>query len=75
MRRASTLFAGVFLAALAGGVPVAQAHSVATCIKQVRTYQKICRLSPTALLAGMCKVTETLKWCKDRKLHKEKFHK
>ncbi|GAB4237248.1 MAG: hypothetical protein Kow0032_22890 [Methyloligellaceae bacterium] len=55
--------------------PLAHAHSVEKCKKQVRNYKKLCKFSPTALIMGMCATKKTLKWCSDKKLHEEKFHK
>lgn len=59
---------------LIGTAGLAQAHSPESCIKQIRGYQKMCKLSPTALIFGLCRVKQTLKDCKDRKAHDKKFH-
>lgn len=75
MNRLNALVAALCLAALAVGIPVAHAHSPEQCVKEVKTFRKICLLSPTAAFSGGCKIEETLKWCRDKKVHKEKFHK
>lgn len=71
MTRPGFFIALVCAGALAGGAAPARAHSVKACISQIRTYQMLCKFSPTARLAGMCVVEETLKHCADPKRHHE----
>ncbi len=75
MKHFSLIVAGVGLAALIGGTSTAQAHSAQACVKQIKAYRTACKFSLTARVAGMCIVTETLKACRDRKQHNQKFHK
>jgi len=74
MKTFSVILASLSLAAVIGLAPAAQAHSPKQCERQIKTYQTACKFSPTARLAGMCIVTETLKACRDRKSHKARFH-
>ena len=75
MKYLSLIAAGLGLAVLIAGAPVAQAHSTKQCKKMVKSYRTACKLSPTARLVGMCIVTKTLKACSDPKKHDDTFHK
>lgn len=74
MKKIGIILGSLSLAAVIGFAPAAQAHSPKQCERQIKTYQTACKFSPTARLAGMCIVTETLKACRDRKTHKARFH-
>lgn len=75
MKKLSILFAGLYLAAMLGGISSAQAHSAQACQKEIRTASLLCKFSPTAWLTGMCKNKKVLQWCSDKKKHNDKFHK
>ena len=75
MKKLGIVFAGLYLAAMLGGISAAQAHSVAQCKKELQNYAKICKFSPTMLILGFCKNKKVQAWCSDKKLHAEKFHK
>ncbi len=74
MRKLSILFAGLYLAAMLGGVSGAQAHSAAKCKKELQNYSKMCIFSPTAWILGFCKNKKAQAWCSDKKMHAKKFH-
>ncbi|MGD9869075.1 MAG: hypothetical protein AB7U38_13855 [Hyphomicrobiales bacterium] len=69
------VFAAALAAGTLAGIAAASAHSVEACQREIRTYAKVCKLSPTAWILGACDTTKTYKWCSDKKLHQEKFHK
>lgn len=75
MRKLSILFAGLYLAAMLGGIPGAQAHSVKACQQEIKASGTMCKFSPTAWILGFCKNKKVLQWCSDKKMHAEKFHK
>ena len=75
MKKLSILFAGLYLAAMLGGISSAQAHSSQACIQEIKAAGTLCKLSPTAWLTGMCKNKKVLQWCSDKKKHNDKFHK
>jgi len=75
MKKLSILFAGLYLAAMLGGISTARAHSAAQCKKQLQNYAKMCKFSPSMWILGFCKNKKAQAWCSDKKMHAEKFHK
>lgn len=61
--------------ALAFTAQTVRAHSAQQCLKELQTYAAGCKFSPTAFLLGFCKNKKAQKWCSDKKLHDDKFHK
>jgi hypothetical protein len=74
MKKMSVLFAGLFVVAMLGGVTGAQAHSAAKCKKELVSYSKMCKFSPSAWILGFCKNKNAQAWCSDKKKHAAKFH-
>ena len=74
MKKLSIVFAGLYLAAMIGGISGAQAHTPEQCKQEVKTSGTLCKFSPTAWVLGMCKNKTVLQWCSDKKEHKKKFH-
>ena len=75
MKKVSIIFAGLYLAAMLGGISGAQAHSAAKCKKELKNYAATCKFSPTMWILGFCKNKKAITWCSNKKLHDEKFHK
>mgnify|MGYP006969436896 FL=1 len=75
MKRLCLLAAGAYVAATLGMFSDASAHSAQQCKKELQNYAAMCKFSPTAFLLGFCKNKKAQKWCSDKKLHDEKFHK
>jgi hypothetical protein len=75
MKKLSLLFAGLYMAAMLGGIPGAQAHTAQQCTKEIKASGTLCKFSPTAWILGFCKNKTVLKWCSDKKQHDDKFHK
>ena len=75
MKKLSILFAGLYLAAMIGGISGAQAHTAKSCVKELQSYSKMCKFSPTAWILGFCKNKKAQAWCSDKKKHDQKFHK
>jgi len=75
MKRTGLVLAGAYLAATVSTVSIAQAHTADQCKKELQGYASMCKFSPTAFLLGFCKNKQAEKWCSDRKLHDQKFHK
>ena len=74
MKNLSIVFAGLYLAAMIGGISGAQAHTAAACKKELKSYASMCKFSPTAWLLGFCKNKKAIAWCSDKKMHAAKFH-
>jgi len=75
MKKLSIVFAGLYLAAILGGISGARAHTAAQCQKEIKTSGTLCKFSPTAWILGFCKNKKVLQWCSDKKEHDAKFHK
>lgn len=75
MKRLGLVLAGAYLAATLGMAADAQAHTSQQCVKELKSYASMCKFSPTAFILGFCKNKQAQKWCTNRKLHDEKFHK
>ena len=75
MKKISLILAGLYLAAMLGGISGAQAHSAEKCVKELKNYSKMCKFSPTMFILGFCKNKKAQAWCSDKKMHAEKFHK
>ena len=75
MKKMSAVFAGLYLAAMLGGISTAQAHTAAKCKKELQTYAKMCKFSPSMFILGFCKNKKAQEWCGDKKMHADKFHK
>ena len=75
MKKLSAVLAALYLAAMLGGISGAQAHTAKACVKELKTYAAGCKFSPTAWILGFCKNKKAQAWCKDKKMHEEKFHK
>jgi len=74
MKKTCIIFAGLYLAAMLGGISGAQAHSASQCKKELVSYSKMCKFSPTAWILGLCKNKKAQAWCGDKKMHAKKFH-
>lgn len=75
MNKITTAIAAVAFTATFGAMSDVQAHSSKQCVKELQAYAASCKFSPTAWLLGFCKNKKAQKWCSDKKLHDDKFHK
>ena len=75
MKKLGVLIAGLYMLAMLGSMPAAQAHTAANCKKELQQYSKLCIFSPTAFILGFCKNKKAQAWCSDKKKHEDKFHK
>jgi hypothetical protein len=75
MKRICLFLAATFVASTIESTSIAHAHTAQQCVKELQSYSAMCKFSPTAFILGFCKNKKAQKWCSDRKLHDEKFHK
>lgn len=67
--------AALFASVAVGGIAAAEAHSVRQCQQEIKWFTRLCKFGISLRLMGVCDTKKSIKWCADRKLHEEKFHK
>lgn len=75
MKKLVFVFAAVYLTVSLATVPTATAHSVKQCQNEIKWFTRLCKFGISLRLMGVCDTKKSIKWCSNKKLHKEKFHK